>query len=149
MTVRQIVGECFALFCAIMLGLAAGAIWMLPTLFFHRQMPWVAIVAGWFLAQAIHQWVHKGAWNAAILAAIATVVATVYVHVLTVATTLWEMTSGYGLIGVIRTAGLPMLLDLARLGFNPSRDISYTAAGVVVAVFVSLRLVRKPQRTAD
>lgn len=148
MTMRQIVGECFALFCAVMLGLAVGAAWILPTLFFHRQMPWLSIVAGWFLANVICQWVHKGAWNAATLAALATIVATVYVHVLTVATTLWEMTSGYGLIGVIRTAGLPMLLDLARLGIHPSRDIPCTVAGIVVAVVVSLRLARKAQRTA-
>jgi vitamin B12 transport system permease protein len=147
MTVRQLIGECFALFCAVMLGLAAGAIWLLPTLFLHRQMPWMALPVGWLLANAICQWVHKRAWNAALLASIATVVAMLYVHVLGAAMTLWEMTSGYGLIGVIRTAGISMLLDLARFGVD-SRDIGWCAAGIIVAVLVSLRLSRKPQRTA-
>ena len=148
MTLRQLIGECFALFCAGMLGLAAGAIWLLPTLFLHRQMPWMAVPVGWLLANAICQWVHKRAWNAALLASIATIVATVYVHVLGAAMTLWEMTSGYGLIGVIRTAGMSMLLDLARFGVD-SRDIAWCAAGIIVAVLVSLRLSRKPQRTAN
>lgn len=142
MSLRQLIGECFALLCAVMLGLAAGAMWLLPTLFLHRQMPWMAIPVGWLLAHATCQWVHKRAWNAAALASIATVVATVYVHVLGAATTLWEMTSGYGLMGVIRTAGIPMLLDLARFGVN-SGDIAWCVAGIVVAVLVSLRLTRK------
>jgi hypothetical protein len=148
MTLRHLIGECFALFCAAMLGLAAGAIWLLPTLFLHRQMPWMAVPVGWLLANAICQWVHKRAWNAAFLASIATLVATIYVHVLGAATTLWEMTSGYGLVGVIRTAGIPMLLDLARFGVN-ARDIVYCAGGIIVAALVSLRLSRKPQRTAN
>jgi hypothetical protein len=147
MTARQLIGECFALFCAVMLGLAAGAVWILPSLLLHRQLPWMAILAGWLLAHGICQWVHQRAWNAAVLASIATVVATVYVHVLGAATTLWEMTSGYGLIGVIRTAGVPMLLDLARFGIG-SRDIAWCAGGVIVAALVSLRLSRKRQRTA-
>jgi hypothetical protein len=148
MTPRLLIGEFFALFCAVMLGLAAGAVWILPTLLAHRAMPWLAVLIGWVLAHAIYQWVHKRAWNAAILASIATIVATIYVHVLGVAMKLWEVTSGYGLIGVIRTAGLKMLLDLARIGFN-SRDAAWCVVGIIVAVMVSLRLSRKTQRTAN
>jgi hypothetical protein len=147
MNLRQAIGEVFALFCAVMLGLAAGAVWLLPTLHFHRAMPWMAILIGWLLAHAICQWVHQRALNAAILAAVATVVATVYVHVLGVATTLWEMTSGFGLIGVIRTAGLRMLLDLAHMGVG-ALDVAWCLAGVVVAVVTALRLLRRTKRTA-
>jgi vitamin B12 transport system permease protein len=148
MTPRLLIGECFALFCAVMLGLAAGAVWLLPSLFLHRQMPWMAVPIGWLLAHAICQWVHKRAGNAAFHASIATIVATVYVHVLSVATTLWEMTSGYGLTGVIRTAGPSTLLDLARIGIN-GRDIGWCVCGVIVAAVVAVRLARTPQRTAN
>jgi hypothetical protein len=147
MSLRQVISECFALFCAVMLGLAAGAVWLLPTLLLHREMPWLAAPIGWLLAHAICQWVHKRAWNAAFLAAIATVAATIYVHVLHAATMLWEVTSGYGLFGVIHTAGISMLLFFARIGAN-SLDIAWCVCGIVVAAVVSLRLSRQPQRTA-
>ena len=58
MTVRQIVGECFALCCAVMLGLAAGAVWLLPSVFFQLPLRWLAIPAGWLLGTARRQSVH-------------------------------------------------------------------------------------------
>jgi hypothetical protein len=131
MTVRQIVGECFALLCAVMLGLAAGAIWLLPTVFLHRPLPWLAIPVGWLLAAAVRQWVHGRGWRAALLAAIATVVASIYIHVLLVAVTISSMLD-YGLIDALRTAGPSMLLDFARLSISP-QDMAWAAAGIVVA----------------
>jgi hypothetical protein len=85
--------------------------------------------------------------NAAFLSALATLIATVYSHVLTVAMRLWEMTSGFGLMGVIRTAGPRMLLDMARIGAN-ALDVAWALGGIVVAVFVSMRILRRPARTA-
>ncbi|GAB2566584.1 hypothetical protein ISP15_13225 [Dyella jejuensis] len=146
MTVRQILGEGFALFCAVMLGLAAGAVWLLPVVFLRRPLPWLALPAGWLLALAIRQWVHGHRWNAALLAGLATLVANAYVRVLTAATDISSMT-GYSLIDAMRTAGWSMLLDLARIG-SSALDVAWAVAGVVVAVLVTLRAPRRRSRTA-
>jgi len=137
MTVRQIIGEGFALCCAIMLGLAAGAVWLLPAVHFQRPLPWLAVPAGWLLAIAIRQWVHAKRWNAAWLAAFATLVACTYSHVLTVAVNL-SAALGYGLIEVIRTAGLSMLLDLAHLAAGRV-DVAWAVVGIAVAAATALR----------
>jgi hypothetical protein len=140
MTLRQIVGECFALLCAVMLGLAAGAIWLLPTVFLRRPLPWLAIPAGWMLAAAVRQWVHGRGWRAALLAGIATVVASVYIHVLIAAVNISSMLD-YGLIDALRTAGPSMLLDFARLSMN-KQDIAWAAAGVIAAFIGGWRAAR-------
>jgi hypothetical protein len=145
MTARQIAGECFALFCTLMLGLAAGAVWLLPTVFLRQPLPWLAVPAGWLLAIAIRQWVHGRRWHGAILAALATVIASLYIRVLISAVTISAM-MGYGLIDSMRTAGFSMLLDFARIGMSPL-DIGWAVAGVVVAVLCALRRPR-PARTA-
>lgn len=137
MMVRKIVSECFALLCAVMLGLAAGAIWLLPTVFFHRPLPWLAIPAGWLLAIAMRQWVHSRKWNAALLAALATVIASAYIRVLITTVNIAAM-MGYGLVNTMRTAGLSMLLDFAHLATSKA-DLAWMVAGVVVAVVVAMR----------
>lgn len=145
MIARKIVGECFALLCAVMLGLAAGALWLLPSVFFHRPLPWLAVPAGWLLAIAIRQWVHGKRWNAALLSALATVVASVYIHVL-IATVNIAAMMGYGLVDAIRTAGPSMLLDFARISLS-RLDIGWALAGIVVAVVTALRSsVATPRR---
>jgi hypothetical protein len=145
MTVRQIVGECFALFCAVMLGLAAGAVWLLPTVFLHRPLPWLAVPAGWLLAIAVCQWVQGRSWHAALLAALATAIASIYIRVLISAVNISAM-MGYGLIESMHTAGLPMLLDFARIGIGPL-DIGWAVAGIVAAVIRALRAPRRAMRT--
>lgn len=137
MMVRKIVGECFALLCAVMLGLAAGAVWLLPTVFFHRPLPWLAIPTGWLLAIAMRQWVHSRKWNAALLAALATMIASAYIRVLITTVNIAAM-MGYGLVNTMRTAGLSMLLDFAHLATSKA-DLAWMVAGVVVAVVVAMR----------
>ncbi|QAU23399.1 hypothetical protein EO087_04900 [Dyella sp. M7H15-1] len=145
MIARQIVGECFALFCAAMLGLAAGAIWLLPTIYLQRPLPWLAVPVGWLLAIAVRQWVHGRRWHAAWLAAVATAIASVYVHVLISAVNISIM-MGYGLIDAMRTAGWPMLLDFARISMRPV-DIGWAIAGVIAAIIGALRMPRRVTRT--
>jgi len=140
MTARQIVGACFALLCAVMLGLAAGAIWLLPTVFLQRPLPWLAIPAGWVLAAAMRQWVHGRGWRAAWLAGLATAVASFYVHVLISAVNISAM-MGYGLIDAMRTAGPSMLLDFARISIN-APDIGWSVAGIIVAIIGGWRAPR-------
>lgn len=146
MIVRQIVGECFALFCTVMLGLAAGAVWLVPTVYLHRPLPWLAVPAGWVLAMAIRQWVHGRRWHAALLAALATAIASVYIHVL-ISTVNISAMMGYGLVDAMRTAGWSMLVDFARLSMRPL-DIGWTLVGMVVAIFSALRPPRQITRTA-
>jgi hypothetical protein len=146
MTVRQIIGECFALLCAAMLGLAAGAIWLLPTVFLHRPLPWLAIPAGWLLAAAVRQWVQGRGWRAALLAALATAVACFYVRVLISAVNISAML-GYGLVDAMRTAGLSTLVDFARIGMGP-QDLAWSAAGIIAAVIDAWRKPRNRTRTA-
>jgi hypothetical protein len=147
MIVRQIVGECFALLCAVMLGLAAGAIWLLPTVYLQRPLPWLAVPAGWLLAVAIRQWVQGRRWHAALLAALATVIASVYIRVLISAVNISAM-MGYGLIDSMHTAGLSMLLDFARISMRPL-DIGWAIAGVAAALISALRKPRRTMRTAN
>lgn len=137
MTVRHILGECFALCCAIMLGLAAGAVWLLPTVYMHRPLPWLAMPAGWLLGIAIRQWVHGKPWNAALLAAFATGVACVYIRVLITTVTIAAMTDS-GLLAAARTAGWPMLLDLTRLNLS-KLDVAWSLAGIVAAAVTATR----------
>jgi hypothetical protein len=137
MMLRRVLGEGFALFCAIMLGLAAGALWLVPTVLLRRPLPELALVIGWLLALAIRQWVHAGKWNAALLAAMATIAACAYIRVLTVASDISAM-MGYGLVEVMRTAGSSMLFALARLGLTTG-ELVWDIVGILVAVAVSLR----------
>ena len=53
----RLIALLFAAFSAAMLGLAAGAMWMLPTMALHRPLPMLAPVAGWLLALAVRSWV--------------------------------------------------------------------------------------------
>ncbi|WP_333680466.1 hypothetical protein [Dyella sp.] len=137
MTVRQIVGECFALCCAVMLGLAAGAVWLLPTVYLHRPLPWLAIPAGWLLGIAIRQWVHGKKWNAALLAALATAIASIYIRVLITTVNISAMTD-YGLLDAARTAGFSMLWDFMRFAISKP-DIVWSLTGIVVAAMVAMR----------
>lgn len=144
MTVRQIVGECFALCCAVMLGLAAGAVWLLPTVYLHRPLPWLAIPAGWLLGIAMRQWVHGKAWNAALLAALATVIASLYIRVLITTVNISAMTD-YGLLDAARTAGWSMLWDFTRLALSRV-DVAWSLAGIVTAVVTAVRSA-KPRKS--
>ncbi|GLQ50117.1 hypothetical protein ACFFJT_11420 [Dyella flava] len=146
MIVRQIVGECFALLCSVMLGLAAGAVWLLPTVVMHRPLPWLAVPAGWLLAIAVRQWVQGRGWHAALLAALATVIASFYIRVLISAVNISLMT-GYGLVETMRTAGLSMLLDFARISLRPL-DMAWCAVGVVIAIVTALRRPPAAKRPA-
>jgi vitamin B12 transport system permease protein len=130
----------FAAFSAAMLGLAAGAVWMLPTMALQRPLPGLALVAGILLALAIRAWVRPAGRVAASLAAGATVLASVYVEVLTAAARV-AGSMGMGLLDALRGAGLAMLLSLARLAARPT-DIAFTLAGALLAAWIASRRSR-------
>jgi hypothetical protein len=137
MTLQRVLGEIFALICALMLGLAAGALWLVPMVMLRRPLPELALLAGWLLAYAIRQWVHGRKWNVVLLAWLATALACAYVRVLSVAANIAAM-MGFGLVETMHTAGYSMLFDVARMKMTPA-DIGWDIAGLVVATVVGLR----------
>ena len=136
----RLIAPLFAAFSAAMLGLAAGAVWMLPTMALQRPLPALALLAGALLALAVRSWVRPAGPQAAALAAGATVLAAVYVQLLTAAARI-AGSMGIGLLDALREAGLPMLLTLARMAARPV-DLAGMLAGVILAAWLAGR--RRP-----
>ncbi|KRE91002.1 hypothetical protein ASG87_02185 [Frateuria sp. Soil773] len=137
MIVRRLFAPLFAAFSAAMLGLAAGAVWMLPTLFLQRPLPWLAVPAGWLLALAVRNWVRSPGAGAAVLAALATLLAAAYLGVLLAAARV-AGAMGLGLVDAMRQAGPGMLLQLARMALSPAAA-GWSVAGALVAAFTAWR----------
>jgi vitamin B12 transport system permease protein len=143
MKIRAVFSFVFALVSALMLGLAAGAMWMVPTLYSQHALPWFALPVGWVLGKAIRHWVRPAGNNAAVLAAFATFIAVLYVNVLMAAAGIAGL-MGLGLVDSLRSAGLPMLLQLAELGCSPMDDVWFLA-GMGLSAFVALRPAQPPK----
>jgi vitamin B12 transport system permease protein len=143
MNVRAVFSLLFALVSAVMLGMAAGAVWMVPTLYSRHPLPWLALPIGWVLGKAIRHWVRPAGGNAAILAALATFTAVLYVNLLTAAARIAGL-MGLGLVDSMRTAGFGLLLQLAELGCTPTDDIWFLA-GMGIAAFVAFRHGQPPK----
>jgi vitamin B12 transport system permease protein len=133
----RLIPPLFAAFSAAMLGLAAGAVWMLPTVALQRPLPELALLAGWLLALAMRNWVRPAGRVSAVLAAGATVLASVYVDALTAAARIAGV-MGIGLVDALRGAGPAMLLALARLSMRPA-DVAFTLAGALLAAWIAGR----------
>ena len=141
MSVRTVSLSVFVLFSAAMLGLAAGAVWMVMALYLRHPLPWLALPIGALLAWAIRAGVRPAGISAALLAAGATLLAAFYVNVL-IAGVLIAGNMGMGLIEAMRTAGLGMLWHLARMALSPA-DLGYAALGMLLAAWLAWR---KPRR---
>jgi vitamin B12 transport system permease protein len=140
MNARAALSLLFAAFSAVMLGMAAGAVWMVPTLYLQQAMPWLALPAGWLLGKAIRQWVRSASSNAALLAALATLTAAFYVNLLMAGARIAGL-MGLGLVEALRTAGFDLLLQLAELSQSPMDDVWYVL-GMGIAAFVAMRANR-------
>lgn len=138
MSVRRLLGVVFALICTVMIGLAAGAIWLVPTILMGKLMPWLAVPIGWILGRTVRGWVNPGGRvGAAVLAAIAMIVATGYLMVL-VAGARIAGSLGLGFFDTLRVAGVALLTDIARMTLTGG-DIAWYAAGTILAVMGALR----------
>jgi vitamin B12 transport system permease protein len=143
MSASALLGAVFAAFCAAMLGLAAGAVWMLLVVFLGQTASWLALPAGALLGLAMRHWVcPRQRTGAGALAAAATLLAAAYVCVLIAAARI-AGSLGIGLVDVLRTAGPAMLLALARLALSPAA-VAWFALGAALATLVAMRPVRRP-----
>ncbi|MDE2307783.1 MAG: hypothetical protein KGJ97_05760 [Xanthomonadaceae bacterium] len=137
MSARPLLKIAFAAFSAAMLGLAAGALWMVATLYLRQLLPWLAVPVGALLAWTIRQVVLRPGIGAAVLAALATALAALYMNLLLAATRIaGEM--GMGLIDAMRTAGAGMLWQLARLALTPVAA-GWFVTGIVLAAAIAAR----------
>ncbi|WP_346948914.1 hypothetical protein [Dyella sp.] len=141
MSARALFSLLFALVSAVMLGLAFGAVWMLPTLFFSRVMPWLALLIGWLLGRLIRGWVRPGPRGAAVLAALATALSCAYVCLLTAAARVAGL-MGLGLVDAMKIAGFGLLTDLVRLNLA-GLDLLWFAVGIALSAWVAWKTVPK------
>jgi len=145
MSARTFAGAVFAVFCAAMLGLAAGAVWMMAAVSLRQTSPWLALPAGWLLAVAMRRWICPDSRaGAVVLAAASSLLAAAYFNLLLAAMRVAQ-NMGIGLVDALRTAGLSMLLALARLGLAP-RDVAWALAGAACAALVASRRSRRVAR---
>lgn len=140
MTVRSVLGLLFALFSAAMLGLAAGAAWMVFALYSRHPLPWLAVPIGAALAWIIRAGVRRPGPTAMLLAAGATALSAIYVNLLIAGV---KIAGGMGLdlIEALRTAGLAMLWQLARMGLTPA-DFGWTILAMLLAAWLASRKPR-------
>jgi vitamin B12 transport system permease protein len=141
MSVRTALLFVFARFSAVMLGLAAGAVWMVATLYLRHPLPWLALPIGALLAWAIRSYVRPPGIGAASLAATATALAALYVNML-IAGVLIAGNMGLGLVDALRTAGAGMLWQLARMALSPA-DIGWTGLAMLLAASLAWRSSRQ------
>jgi vitamin B12 transport system permease protein len=141
MSVHSVFRAVFALVCAAMLGLAAGAVWMVAALYAGHATSWLALPFAVVLAWTIRHWVQSPGRYAAMLAALAALLAALYVNVL-MAGALVAANMGMGIVDALRTAGAGMLLQLARMGFSAADAGWYLIAAGLAAVLAS-RPVRR------
>lgn len=135
-TGRQLVG----LFIAAMLGLAAGALWMVASLYLRRPAPWLALPAGALLAWTIRTMVSPPGVPAALLASFATLLAAIYVNLLLAGLQI-AGNMGMSLPSAMRTAGLGMLWQMAQMGIDAA-DISWALLAAVLAAWLARRAPR-------
>ena len=139
---RRLLGFVFSLICTVMIGLAAGAIWLLPTIFLGRAMPWLAVPLGWILGRIVRSWVNPGGRSlTAVLAAIAMIVASAYFTVLLAGARI-AGSLGLGFLDTLRVAGIALLTDIARLTLTAG-DIAWYAAGTLLAGIAARTVARR------
>jgi vitamin B12 transport system permease protein len=138
MSVRRLLGFVFTLICTVMIGLAAGAVWLVPTILMSKLMPWLAVPIGWILGRIVRGWVNPGGrTGAAVLAAIAMIIASGYLAIL-VAGARIAGSLGLGFFDTLHVAGVALLTDIARMTVTGG-DIVWYLAGTVLAVLGALR----------
>ncbi|MFA6230131.1 MAG: hypothetical protein WC617_08115 [Rhodanobacter sp.] len=141
MSVRAFFLSVFALFSAVMLGLAAGAVWMVISLYMRQPLPWLALPIGAMLALTIRSTVRRAGSGAMLLSAGATALAVIYVNML-IAGVQIAGNMGLGMIDALRTAGFAMLWQLARMALGPA-DLIWAVLAIALAGWLAGRTSRR------
>lgn len=131
------VGGLLAVASASLLGLAAGAMWMVPMMWLRADLPMLAVPLGALLGWTMARWVAPRRGTAALLAAWATVLACSYVALL-LATARLAGSLDLGLAEAAGQAGLAMLAALAWLALTPAQ-LLWFAAGAATAAWAGRR----------
>ncbi len=121
----------FAIICTLAIALALGAIWMALTLHVASARWWFGMPAGAAMGYATRAWVTPQRTWAALLAVSGTVLTAIYMKCL-YAGLLVATVMGLGLVDTLRTAGVGMLLALARDSLQPRFAIA-TLVGMALA----------------
>ncbi len=137
MNARALWSSVSGLFIATMIGLAAGAVWMVAMLYMRHPLPWLALPVGAALGWAIPRGIRPAGTAAAIMASGATVLAAAYMSMLLAAANV-AANLGLGLIDALRTAGPGMLWELARMAATP-RTLAWFTGGAALAAVIALR----------
>lgn len=135
------VAALFALLSAAMIGLAAGAIWMLLEAATHRQMMWLAVPMGVLIGLSSRAGVSHSRWAAPLLAALAAGLALFYLQVLGSAMDLAGM-FGLSFARALQQAGPDMLVQLACLRLHGAL-LAWMLAGMAVAAASAMSLIRR------
>jgi hypothetical protein len=121
-----------ASFGAIMMALAAGALWLLLILAIPRlhAETWLALPLAVVLGPLIRGWIIDDAWPAALLAALAMLLSAFYMRALLVAS---DLAGSFGMdfMQALRHAGAGMLVHLAWLSVTPGAMAIYIAAAIL------------------
>ncbi|MEO7068776.1 MAG: hypothetical protein ABI114_17840 [Rhodanobacter sp.] len=141
MSARAAASIALALLSSAMLGLAAGAIWTVASLYMRQPAPWLVLPIGAALAWATRAGVHPPGNVAALLAALATGLAAIYTAMLLAGLQIASL-MGLGLFSALHSAGIPMLWQLSKLATTPS-DLAWFGLGIVVAAWLAWRAPRK------
>lgn len=141
MGVRTSLGNAFGLLGTVSLGAAAGAGWMVATLYLRQPTAWLALPVGAVLAWVLRTGIHAPGVACAALAALATLVAALSLNVLLVGVQI-AGSMGLNLTDALRTAGAGLLWQLTRMATSPT-DIAWYAIGAAFAAAIALRRTRR------
>lgn len=134
---RAIGGLLLALFSTVVIGLAAGAVWMVLALYMQDASAWLALPLGLVLGWVIRGWVTPHRRYAVPLAAVTMVLATIYMRLLFAAAQVGA-SLGLGIGEALRTAGVGMLVNVAQLGLR-WQELALYLIGVVLAALIAAR----------
>lgn len=137
---RRLLTAVSALLSTLMLGLAAGVIWLVATLYFHQPPAWYAPIVGALLAWALRVTTRAPGVTCAVVAVLATLLAALCVNVALVG---MELAGNMGLTlrDALHSAGGRMLWELVRLGLSASA-VAWYGAGVILAAAIGFPRAR-------
>ena len=135
-----------AAFSTLLIGLAAGAVWMVLALYQRGPSAWMALPIGLALGWVVRTWVTPRRRPGLLLAAAGMAVATIYMRLLFAAAEVGA-SLGLGFGEALRTAGPGMLLNVARLGLH-WQALALYLLGLALAAMFAAGMPRQQSRGA-